>query len=124
MIPALGSALRPRRVRALRRRRSYSSRTSVVAPPAAEEVVDGPPPGIIRGQRGPLDAVVDQVAHRVDHLAVAVLLQPSAPAIQPGRHRHRSTHLGPLRVRHIARMPARPEPRRNRTELVNMAVTL
>lgn len=68
-------------------------------------------------------AVVDEVAHSVEHLAVAVRLRTTALCQEPGRHRHRGTDLGPLRVRHVTRIAAWPPPRSDRTEPVHVAVT-
>ena len=69
-------------------------------PPAGEEGVDPAARASSGGHRPPLDAVVDEVAHRVDHLPAAVALRACrpgpratpAPAADPARGptRHRS----------------------------------
>lgn len=63
-------------------------------PPGGKEGIDTRPGREVRGHRPPLDAVVDEVAHRVDHLSVAVALWPPAPARQPSRHRQQIPRIG------------------------------
>ncbi len=82
---------------------------SVVAP-ASEERIDPVPGREVRRHRPPLDPVVDQIPHRVDHLPVAVALRPASPAVHPCRDRQHRPHHGPLRVRHVRRV-ARPAAR-------------
>ena len=95
----------------------------VVRTPAAEEVVDRPPVREVDRQGHPLHAVVDEVAHGVEHLAMAVRLRAPAPLEEPGRHGHRGADLGPLGVRHVTGIAACPPPRSDRTEPVHVAVT-
>src|SRR5690606_30711209 len=51
------------------------------------------------------DAVVDEVADRVDHLPVAVALRPPAPARQPPRHWQQVPHGCPLGITHVRAVP-------------------
>ncbi len=70
-------------------------------PPAGEERVDPRPGRKVGRHRPPLDAVVDEVAHRVDHLPVAVALRPAAAARQPSRNRQQIPHHSPLGITHV-----------------------
>jgi hypothetical protein len=60
-------------------------RQQPLALPAAEEPVAVVPGGEVREHRTPLDAVVRQIQHRVDQLAVAVLLGTAAVSEYPRR---------------------------------------
>ena len=59
----------------------------VLAPPA-EEGVDPAPGGEVRGHRPPGDPARDQVADRVEYLAVGLGLP--TPPLKPGRHRQQA----------------------------------
>jgi hypothetical protein len=75
--------------------------------PAAEETVDRVPGGEVRRHRTPLDAAIDQVEHRVEHLPVAVGLRAAVEAYQPARQRQYVADLLPLggEIRRIAACP-------------------
>lgn len=79
-------------------------------PPAGEEGIHPWPGREVRRHRPPLDAVVDEVAHRVDHLPVAVHFRPPAPARQPSRNRQQIPHQSPLGIAHVRAVPG-PAPR-------------
>lgn len=74
-------------------------------PPAGEERIHAWPGREVGRHGPPLDAVVDEVAHRVDHLPVAVALRAAAPARQPSRHRQQVPHRRPLRIAHVRAIP-------------------
>lgn len=95
-----------------------------LVPPAPEEGVDAVPGWEVRGHRPPGDATRDQVAHRVDHLPVAIALRLPASALQPAGHRHRAAYDGPLRVAHVRRIPRSPvRPVPNVPEPVSETIT-
>jgi hypothetical protein len=74
-----------------------------VVAPAAEECVNPVPRREVSRHGPPLDAVVDQVADRVQYRPVTVRLRLSAPAAQPARQQRPDS--GPLRVRHARGIP-------------------
>jgi len=58
-----------------------------VVTPAAKERVHPVPRREVGGHRPPLDAIVDQVANRIEYRPVAVRLRLPSPAAHPARHR-------------------------------------
>lgn len=73
--------------------------------PAAEERINPVPRREVRRHRPPLDAVVHEIAHRVQHGPVAVRLRLPSPAPHPARHRQERPDHGPLRIRHVRGIP-------------------
>lgn len=93
----------------------------VTGPPAAEEVVDRPSGREVDRQSHPLHAVVDQVAHSVEHLAVAVRLRtPARFRSQVGTGIAERTSAHSAFVKSLA---PRPLSQNDRTEPVHVAVT-
>lgn len=80
-------------------------RDQPVLPPPPEEGMNPAPGREVRGHRTPPR---DQVADRVQHLAVAVTLGLLAPALEPGGRRQQRTHRRPLHIRHVRGIPTHP----------------
>ncbi|GFH38964.1 hypothetical protein SCWH03_52280 [Streptomyces pacificus] len=81
----------------------------LVRVPAMLECADGRPGREVGRHRPPLDAVVDEVPHRIDHFAVAETLRVAPAATQPARHRHHPPDDLPFLVRQIGRVDAGPQ---------------
>ncbi|RPE27102.1 hypothetical protein EDD90_10783 [Streptomyces sp. Ag109_O5-1] len=79
-----------------------------VVAPAAEEGIHPVPRWEVDRHRPPLDAVVNEIADRIEHRAVAIPLRPAAPPAHPARRRQQRPDLSPLLVRHVRRVPALP----------------
>jgi len=86
-----GSGLRPSARRTASRRRSCSPVTTPAFFPPWPRVY-----ALFAGR--PLDAVVDETAHHVDHLPVAAALRTPAPIRRPSGHRQQIPHRRPLRI--------------------------